>query len=309
MGVRVFAPASVANLAVGYDSLGLCLDGPGDEVYAEFSDIPGVSIKAILGTGDKVLPLEPSKNTAGRSAQALLDSLGDPSIGVSLVIEKKMPFGSGMGSSSASAVAGAMAVNELLDRPFLKADLLRFTAIGEQVADGAWHLDNVAPSLLGGIVLVRDNETLDVQQLQTTHDFRICVVHPHLEILTKDSRAVLSDVVSLETAILQQSNLGGLIIGLYNNNLGLIQRSFKDHMIEHQRAQLIPQFYDLQAEALKLGALGCSISGAGPSVFAFCPNDTIAENIGFSLKSIWAKHGIESDIYQSGINPDGARLL
>lgn len=307
MGVKVFAPASVANLAVGYDSLGLCLDGPGDEIIAERSEVPGITITAINGAGGK-LPLVPARNTAGRAAQALLEALGDPSIGVALTINKLMPFGSGMGSSSASAVGGAFAVNELLDRPFTKTELLPFTAMGEQVADGAWHLDNVAPSLLGGIVLVRDSETCDVQSLVVPEGLRICVVHPNIQILTKDSRAVLSDSVPLDIAIKQQANLAGLVIGLYKNDLELVRRSFTDHMIEPQRAKLIPNFFDLKSSALALGALGCSISGAGPSVFALCADEVTAEKCGVAIKSIWAKHGIESEVYQSGINATGAVL-
>jgi len=307
MGVKVFAPASVANLAVGYDSLGLCLDSPGDEIIAERVDLPGVTIKAINGAAGK-LPLVADKNTAGRAAQGLLDALGDSSIGVALTINKLMPFGSGMGSSSASAVGGAFAVNELLGRPFSRYELLPFTAMGEQVADGAWHLDNVAPSLLGGIVLVRDAQTCDVQTLVIPDGLRVCVVHPNIQILTKDSRAVLSDVVPLETAIKQQANLAGWIIGLYKNDLDLVRRSFTDHMIEPQRAKLIPNFFEIKACALELGALGCSISGAGPSVFALCPDSSIAESCGEAIKSIWSKHGIESEVYQSGINTTGAIL-
>lgn len=306
MGVKVFAPASVANLAVGYDVLGLCLDGPGDEVIAEFSDTPGVSIKAINGANGK-LPLVASKNTAGRAAEALLEAHGDSSIGVALTINKLMPFGSGMGSSSASAVGGAMAVNELLDRPFTKKALLPFTAMGEQVADGAWHLDNVAPSLLGGIVLVRDGVSCDVQQLAIPEGLRICVVYPNIQILTKDSRAILSKTVPLDTAIKQQANLAGLVIGLYKGDFDLIRRSFTDHMIEPQRAKLIPYFYELQSAALQLGALGCSISGAGPSVFSVCRNEEIAFKCGQAIKAVWSNHGIESEVYQSGINAIGSK--
>lgn len=308
MGVKVFAPASVANLAVGYDSLGLCLDGPGDEVIAEFCDVPGITIKEITGAEGK-LPLAPEKNTAGRAAQALLEAFGDPSIGVSLTINKLMPFGSGMGSSSASAVGGAMAVNELLNRPFSKEDLLPFTAMGEQVADGAWHLDNVAPSLLGGIVLVRDAVSCDVQSLAMPDGLHICVVHPDIQILTKDSRAVLSDSVPLEVAIKQQANLAGFVIGLYSNDLELVSRSLVDHMIEPQRARLIPNFFELKSYALQHGALGFSISGAGPSVFALCANAETAVRCGNGISSIWAQHGINSRSYHSGVNRQGARLL
>jgi len=308
MGVTVFAPASVANLAVGYDSLGLCLDGPGDEVSVSFSSEPGVHIAAIHGDHGK-LPLIAAKNTAGRAAQALLERLGDKSIGISLTINKLMPFGSGMGSSSASAVGGAMAVNELLDKPFSKEELLPFTALGEQVADNAWHLDNVAPSLLGGIVLVRDSKTCDVQSLEVPAGLCVCVVHPDLQILTKDSRAVLSDVVPLSTAIKQQANLAGFVIGLYKNDFDLIRRSFVDHMIEPQRAKLIPAFEELKSAVLEQGALGFSISGAGPSVFALCADQAISIRCGDQIQKIWNHHGITSQVYQSGVNLNGARLV
>ena len=307
MGVKVFAPASVANLAVGYDSLGLCLDGPGDEVIAELSDTPGVHIKAVHGAGGK-LPIDPAKNTAGKAAMALLAAHGDASVGVSLTIKKKMPFGSGLGSSSASAVAGAMATNEVLRRPFLKPELLRFAAEGEQVADGAWHVDNVAPSLLGGIVLVRDNASLDVHRLIMPNGLLVCVVHPHIQILTRDAREVLSDSVPLADVIKQQSNLGGFIVGLYRNDLELVRRSLNDHLIEPQRQHLIPGFAEVKAAALAEGALGCSISGAGPSIFALCPNALTAEKAGASMAAAFAKTGIDCDVYQSGINVEGARL-
>ena len=307
MGVKVFAPASVANLAVGYDTLGLCLDGPGDEVIAEHSEVPGVTIAHVHGADGK-LPLDPRRNTAGVAAQALLDAYGDASIGVSLKIRKRMPFGSGLGSSSASAVAGAMAANELLRRPYQKRELLPFVAAGEQVADGAWHLDNVAPSLLGGIVLVRDNATLDVHRLIMPNGLRVCVVHPEVQILTRDARAVLAPTVSLEAHVRQQANLGGFIVGLYRGDLELVARSLHDVTIEPQRAGLIPGFHAVQAAALAEGALGCSISGAGPSVFALCPNELTAEKAGNAMRDAFTAAGVQSTVYQSGINVEGARL-
>ena len=305
MGVKVFAPASVANLAVGYDTLGLCLEGPGDEVVADWRDGPGVVISEITGAKGK-LPLEVQRNTAGRAALAVYEAHGDRSRGVRLQVRKKMPFGSGLGSSSASAVAGAMAANELLRRPFSKRELLRFAAIGEQVADDAWHLDNVAPSLLGGICLVRDAETCDVQRLIMPNGLRVVVAHPQVEILTKDARAVLSPTVPLGDMVRQQANLGGLIIGLYRNDLQLVQRSLRDIVIEPQRARLIPGFAQVQSGALEAGALGCSISGAGPSVFALCQNLTIAKAAGHAMKTAFSQAGLKSTVYDSAIHPEGA---
>ena len=307
MGVKVFAPATVANLAVGYDSLGLCLEGPGDEVIADWTDGPGVVISEITGAKGK-LPLQVEKNTAGRAALAVYEAHGDRSRGITLKIRKKMPFGSGLGSSSASAVAGAMAVNELLRRPFLKRELLRFAAMGEQVADDAWHLDNVAPSLLGGICLVRDAATCDVQRLIMPNGLRVVVVHPKMEILTKDARAVLLSKVPLELMIQQQANLGGFIIGLYRNDIQLVQRSLRDVVIEPQRAKLIPGFENVQRGALEAGALGCSISGAGPSVFALCQNLTVAEAAGRAMQAAFTAEGLKSTVYNSGIHPEGAHV-
>ncbi len=307
MGVKVFAPATVANLAVGYDTLGLCLDGPGDEIIAERCDTPGVTIAAIHGAGGR-LPTDPEKNTAGKAAQALLEAVGDASIGISLTIKKRMPFGSGLGSSSASAVAGAMAANELLRRPYPKSELLRFAALGEQVADGAWHVDNVAPALLGGIVLVRDNETLDVHRLIIPNGLRVCVVHPHIEVLTRDARAILSPTVPLADVVRQQANLAGFVVGLYRGDLELVRRSLVDRIVEPQRARLIPHFNEVQAAALAVGALGCSISGAGPSVFALCANSLIAEEAGEAMAEAFRTGGVEVDVWQSGINAEGATL-
>ena len=305
MGVKVFAPASVANLAVGYDTLGLCLEGPGDEVIAEFTDTPGVQILSI--TGGK-LPKDVERNTAGKAALAVWQAHGDDTVGIGLQIRKKMPFGSGLGSSSASAVAGAMAVNELLRRPFDKKALLPFAGAGEQVADGAWHLDNVAPSLLGGIVLVRDAATCDVHRLIAPSGLRVCVVHPQVQILTQDARAVLSETVLLDDMVRQQGNLAGFIVGLYRNDIQLIQRSLNDVVVEPQRSQLIPGFAEVKAAALKQGALGCSISGAGPSVFALCQNKLIAEQCGVAMQSAFAAAGLKSTVYQSAIDPEGARV-
>jgi len=191
-----------------------------------------------------------------------------------------MPFGSGLGSSAASAVAGVMAINELLKRPLQKREMLPFAVLGEQIADGAYHADNVAPSLLGGMIFIRDNATLDVHRLPLMKGLQATVIYPHIEILTKDARDVLSKDIELKQHIEQNGNLGGLIVGLYNSDLDLIRRSLQDAIIEPQRAQLIPGFYQVKEAALNAGALGCSISGAGPSIFALSSNTLIAENIG-----------------------------
>lgn len=304
-GLKVFAPASVANVACGFDVLGFALEKPGDEIIVRFSDKPGLKITAITGAKGK-LPFEVEKNTAGFAAQRLLEHLGETGRGIDMEIHKKMPFGSGLGSSAASAVAGVMAVNELLKRPLQKRELLHFAVLGEQLADGAYHADNVAPSLIGGMILIRNNAALDVHRLPLPRGLYASVVYPHVKILTKDARAVLSDQVSMEKCIQQSGNLAGLVVGLYNGDLDLISRSLEDVIIEPQRAQLIPHFYQVKEAAMSAGAMGCSISGAGPSIFALSANSLIAENVGKAMEKVFHDAKIQNELFISPINQEGA---
>ncbi len=305
-GVKVFAPASVANVACGFDVLGFALNKPGDEIIARFSDNRGLKITKITGDNRK-LPYDISKNTAGFAAMKLLEHLGETR-GIEIEIHKKMPIGSGLGSSAASAAASVMAINELLHRPLSKKELLPFAVLGEQIADDAYHADNVAPSLLGGIILVRSNKSLDVHRLPCPSGLFASIVYPHVEILTKDARNILSDSVSLKGCIEQSGNLGGFIVGLYNSDFDLIKRSLQDVLIEPQRASLIPHFYDVKSAALENGAMGCSISGAGPSIFTLSQNSIIAEQVGIAMKAIFDSFGIDSDLFISSINQEGAIL-
>lgn len=304
-GLKVFAPASVANVACGFDVLGFALEKPGDEIIVRFSDKPGLRITDITGAKGK-LPFEVEKNTAGFAAQRLLEHLGETERGIEMEIHKKMPFGSGLGSSAASAVAGVMAVNELLKRPLQKRELLHFAVLGEQLADGAYHADNVAPSLIGGMILIRNNESLDVHRLPLPAGIFASVVYPHVKILTKDARAVLSDQVSLSKCIQQSGNLAGLVVGLYNGDLDLIGRSLEDVIIEPQRAKLIPHFYQVKEAAMNAGAMGCSISGAGPSIFALSANSLIAENVGVAMEKVFHDAKIPNELFVSPINQEGA---
>lgn len=306
--VRVFAPASVANVAVGYDILGFALNRPGDEVVASFKDTPGLEITQITGVS-RQLPFDLEKNTAGFAALKLLEHLGETHRGITLEIHKKMPFGSGLGSSAASAVGGVMAVNELLGRPLEKAALLPFAVLGEQIADGAYHADNVAPSLLGGIVLIRSNKDLDVHNLHVPDSLYATVVYPEVEVLTREARSILSKEVGLNQVIEQSGNLAGFIVGLYNSDYGLLQRSLEDVIIEPQRARLIPHFYAVKEAALNTGALGCSISGAGPSIFALSNDPVLAEKIGYNMQQVFKDAEIKSHLFISPINQDGAVLL
>ena len=237
----------------------------------------------------------------------MLEHLGlEKEVGFEFELRKKMPFGTGLGSSAASSVAGVMAVNEILNRPLTKREILPFAMLGEQAADGAYHSDNVAPSLLGGIIFCRDNPSLDIHRIYAPKGLYATVVLPELEILTKDSRNVLSDNVSLKAHIQQSGNLGGLIIGLMNGDFDLIGRSLSDVIIEPQRAKLIPHFYEVKEAALGAGALGCSISGAGPSIFALSANSLKAENTAKAMQEVFKHHNIGSRVIVSEINNEGA---
>lgn len=303
--VKVFAPASVANVACGFDILGFALHRPGDEIVARWADQPGLRITQITGAGDK-LSYDVNRNTAGFAAQKLLEHLGQTHLGIEMQIHKKMPFGSGLGSSAASAAAGVMAVNELLGAPLGKKEILPFAVLGEQIADGAYHADNVGPSLLGGMLLIRSNTTLDVCSLPVPDNLYAAVVYPHVQVLTKTAREVLSPNVTLKQTIEQSGNLGALIVGLYNSDFELISRSLQDVIIEPQRASLIPHFYEVKKAALESGALGCSISGAGPSIFALCIGEAIAQTVGQAMSQVFSQAQIENQIFVSAINQDGA---
>lgn len=306
--VRVFAPATVANVACGYDVLGFAIDAPGDEVVVRFCEKPGLHISTITGDDGK-LPKNPTQNTAGVAALDLLKHLGMTDRGIEMEIHKKMPFGSGLGSSSASAVAGVYAVNKLIGDPLAKKQLLPFAMTGEASADGAWHADNVAPCLLGGIVFIRSNEELDFAQIPAPANLWAAVVHPDIEILTKVARGILPKEIPLENATQQIGNLGGLICGLIQEDYGLISRSIHDVIAEPRRQKLIPDFYKVKRAALAAGALGFSISGAGPSVFALCEGEESAQKVAAAITKAFAAIPLSSQAYVSRINPHGVHVI
>lgn len=306
--VRVFAPATVANVACGYDVLGFAIDAPGDEVVARHCDKPGLHITAITGDDGK-LPKAPEKNTAGVAALDLLKHLGMSDRGIELEIHKKMPFGSGLGSSAASAVAGAYAVNKLIGEPLSKRQLLPFAMAGEASADGAWHADNVAPCLLGGIIFIRDNEELDISTIAAPDELWAAVVHPEIEILTKVAREILPQEIPLQNATQQIGNLGGLLCGLIQSDYGLISRSIHDVIAEPRRQKLIPEFYKAKRAALAAGALGFSISGAGPSVFALCEGEEDARRAAAAVSKVFSAVELENQSYVSRINPHGVHVI
>jgi len=305
--IKAFAPATVANVACGFDILGFALNEPGDIVSVCKSAKPGVHILQISGDDGK-LPREAVRNTAGIAIISLLETLNIKE-GVDVTLDKQLPLCSGLGSSGASAVAALLAVNELFGSPLERAELLKFSVQAEQLACGAAHADNVAPSLLGGFTLVRGTEPLDVLPLSYPDELCCAVVHPHLELATKDSRAALPTRIDLADSLQQSANLGGLIHGLASGDFQLISRCLEDRIAEPNRKHMIPNFDLAKQTALDTGALGCSLSGSGPSIFALCESMGIAQSVGRAMQRVFTDNEIEADLFVSQINKDGARLL
>jgi len=301
--IRVFAPATVANVASGFDVLGFALDSPGDSVTLTRSAEKGVRVRSVTGDEGR-LPRDPKKNTAAVAAAAFLEKIGNP-FGVEIELEKRMPLSSGLGSSAASAVAAVTAANLLAGSPLSRRDLLPFTMEAERVACGSAHADNVAPSLLGGFVLIRSYDPLDVVQLPVPAGLSCAVVHPHAELRTEDARRVLKKEIRLSDAIRQWGNLAALVAALYNGDLQLLGRSLQDVVAEPARSLLIPGFSKVKAAALGAGALGCSISGSGPSVFALCAHQEDSARAGEAMVAAFKAAGLSSDLYLSAVNPRG----
>ncbi|TVQ15280.1 MAG: homoserine kinase [Balneolaceae bacterium] len=305
--ITVFAPATVANVACGFDSLGFALNEPGDVIKLTRRDEPGIRITRITGDNGR-LPLETDKNTAGVSVKALLEHTGEP-CGFDIEVHKQMPLGSGLGSSSASTVGAVFGANLLLDKPLTREQLLPFALLGEKVACGAAHADNVAPSLLGGFQLIRSYDPLDVIEVPHPEGLHCTVLHPHIEVMTEDSRKILRQSVRLKDAIVQWSNFAGLVTGLITGNYPLISRSLNDIIFEPVRSLLIPGYDNVKIAAMDAGALGCSISGSGPSIFALSTSMAGARNVGDAMLASLKKTGIEGDVYVSPINKTGPRIV
>lgn len=301
-----FAPATVANVAVGFDILGHSFGAIGDRVRATRVAQRGVRIGAIEGVAEE-LPLEAERNTAGRAVQSLAQSLDLP-FGFELAIEKGIPLGSGLGGSAASAVAAVVAANELLDPPLPRIELLKHAIAGEVVASGSAHADNVAPSLYGGLVLTVGIDNPRIKQIPVPSAIRCVLVHPRLFLSTREARAILRPTVNLSDVIWQTANLAGFVAGCYTNDLAMIRDAFGDVIIEPQRAHLIPGFVQVKQAALSLGALGCSISGAGPSVFAWC-EESQSQAIAASMIRAFGDHGLACDQWIAAIDDAGSRIV
>lgn len=305
--VRVFAPATVSNVSCGFDVLGFAMEEPGDEVLLTLTAGKDVVIKAITPEGIR-LPWEAERNTATVAIQSFLKSIHKEQ-GVEVEIHKKLPLGSGLGSSASSAVAAVFGINHLLGNPVSTLELLPHAMEAERVACGSAHADNVAPSLLGGFVLIRDYNPLDVIQVPVTLPLFCAVVHPHIELRTEDSRKVLKQQIPLSDAVTQTGNIAGLMIGLMHGDSGLVSRSLRDVIAEPYRSGFIPGFDEIKSATVQAGALGSGISGSGPTVFSLCANKSTAQEIGQLIQSIFRKHKVESDVFVSTIHDQGARII
>ncbi|MBS1488002.1 MAG: homoserine kinase [Bacteroidetes bacterium] len=305
--IKAFAPASIGNVSCGFDVLGLAVQQPGDEVEITLNDSKKITIERIVGDGGR-LPLETEKNTAGVAVIEFLKSIGQAQ-GASIVLHKNLPLGSGMGSSAASAVAAVVAINELMGLPLAKKELLPFAMEAERVACGSAHADNAAPSLLGGLILIRDNHPLDIIEIPTPRELFSVLVHPHIEVKTRDARSVLKQTISLNDGITQWANTAALVAGMMKEDYELIGRSLVDVVAEPLRADLIPGFRAIKSIALKNGALGCGISGSGPTVFCLCHGRGNAARAGKAMQQEFLTMKLESEVFVSEINRQGAYTI
>lgn len=306
--VTAFAPATVSNVGCGFDVLGFALDAPGDEVTASVRATDGVVIESITGDGGR-LPREASRNTAGVAALALLAALGERR-GVSLHIAKGLPLASGLGGSAASAAAAVVAVDALFDARAPLDTLIACALEGEGLGVRTAHPDNIAPALCGGFVLVRHPNPPDIIRLPVPPELTAVVVHPEIEIETAKARALIGATVPLSDAIRQWANLGALVDALHRADFGLLSRALEDTIAEPRRAALVPGLAAIKKAALDAGALGCSLSGSGPSLFALCRGNEAARRVAEAMRSAVTTY-IDGDpqVYISPIAPQGARVV
>ena len=303
--IKVFCPATVANVSCGFDVLGVALDSVGDEMVIRKVPQKGIKITKLTGQD---LPKETLNNVAGVAGNAFLLA-SDYDGGFEIEINKKIKPGSGIGSSAASSAGAVWAMNHLLGNPFSKTELVKFAMEGERLASDVAHADNVAPALFGGFTLVRSYSPLDIISIPAPTELYVTIIHPQIEIKTSDSRKILKTTISMETGIKQWGNVGGLVAGLFKEDYELIGRSLEDHIVEPIRSILIPGFDEVKKVSIEAGALGSGISGSGPSIFAFSKGKESALKVGNAMKSVYDKIGIAYEIHVSKINMEGVKLL
>ena len=313
--VRVHAPATLSNLGPGFDVLGLAIEQPGDYIEAEWSDTPGVEIVEIRGETDR-LTTDPTHNVVGIAATAVLRAfdarkIGTRPPGVRLWLDKRMPLASGLGSSAASSVGGALAVSELLGGVFDRDDLIVCALEGERAVSGGLHADNVAPCVAGGIVLIRTYTPMELLSLPVPDALRVAVVHPHVSVVTAEARRLVTERrFEMAQVVANLGQLGALVTALHRGDLGLFGRAISDALVEPIRAPLVPGFADVKQTALAAGALGCSLSGSGPSVFAFASSDDQAADLAARIRARFQEVAdLDSDAYVGSVNTRGARRV
>ncbi|MDA0706786.1 MAG: homoserine kinase [Proteobacteria bacterium] len=304
-----FAPASIGNVAVGFDMLGLALEGVGDRVKARRREKPGVTIDTVYGLDGKPHPYlstDPNHNTASIAAKALWNDYGDGG-GIEISVYKGVPLQSGMGSSAASAVAATVAVNALLGTPLPIEALLSYALAGEQYASGSLHADNVAPSLLGGMVFCPPVLWPEVVRLPVPKGGSAALIHPELQVNTAQSRRTLAKAYSMEQWLSQQGYFGGFIAACASGDIELLGKTLKDVIIEPQRASAVPCFAAVKEAAEKSGALGFSLSGSGPSMFALCESN-VAARVAIAMEQACRSFGIDCQSYVSSMAAPGAHI-
>ena len=300
----VHSPATVANVVCGFDILGFALNEPNDIITLSISDEPGVKI---INADDFNLPTDAESNVSGASLLALLEETPDIK-GFTLISEKYIKPGSGIGSSAASAAGVVVAANHLLENRFTKEDLVRFAMFGEKVASGVKHADNIAPCIYGGVTLIRSIHPLDIVRLDAP-PLHVTVVHPQIEVRTSDARQILKQKVLLKDAIKQWGNIAGLVAGLLKGDYDLIGRSLEDVIIEPVRSILIPGFDEVKKRCKDAGALGGGISGSGPSIFMLSKDAQTAKDVESVMIEVFQRIGIAYHTHVTTINTEGAKVV
>lgn len=303
--IKIFAPATVANVSCGFDSLGFAVDAIGDEMTFTKTAEKGVQITNITGAD---LTYNVDENAASAVVKKMLNA-ANATFGIALTIHKGFSPGSGLGSSAASAAGAAFGTNQLLGDMYSNLELTKFAMFGEKVACGSAIADNVAAAIFGGFILVRSYEPLEIIKLPVPNELRVVAIHPQITIKTKDARDVLPIKIPLKDAVTQWANVGGLISGLYTDNYNLISNSLVDIIAEPSRKSLIPFFDDIKNSAIKAGALGAGISGSGPTVFALCKGDIVAKAVYKSIEESYKNTGIDFEIFVSKVSPEGIKII
>lgn len=307
--ISAFAPATVANVSCGFDIMGFAIDAIGDQVTVEIAKGTHTNTVTLSGPYGHLIPSAWEKNTASVAVAAYLKSTHQSDLKFHITLEKNMPLGSGMGSSASSSAAAVFAVNHLLGNPLTTMQLIPFAMEGERIASGSAHADNVAPSLLGGFVLIRSYDPLDILQVDCPQDLYCAVVHPQIELHTSDARRILQTDIPMGDVIKQTANTAGFMLGLLKEDYNLIGRSMSDLLAEPKRTRLIPGFDEVRKAAMDAGALGCGISGSGPSIFSLSKGEQTAKNIAKAIQESFLKVGLSSEAFTSSMNVEGTRVM